>query len=517
MSEFDPQRRSQIIAFLESDDERLIKHAIQQICKRLEADRPLTLTDVAWAALSRHMLSPHILVRRWLYKVVGLTREGRLAPWLRGQLRGGETDPENLSWAVAAFFSLEANAQIGARLRSLSLDMAPHQLSARFFRPELPPIDTELERVAIEADEPLPPMWLALLHARHRGYVRTSVIQALTDHDDAGVSEYSVWALVRDPGGRFDKLTIGPGDIAARNPQVRRWLYRLLGKDPRNLQIYSDLIAERSLQETDPRAREGLALALGLELLDPTLAMRVAEWFAEEDDQLTKLALVQHVRDMASEVTVYHEVLEAQDDPTLFLPVQEHDVFVEGPIRMSAVPQPIGVRPRDSYLIGFDTVGFSKFSDKAQGQIVLDIYAECESDPYASEVPVGDTCISRAGDGAIAAFAGTNHSLVPLKMALRMARQRADSGGHQFRFGVHAGPVNWIELEDGQHEIQGSAVNWTARVMDAAEGGQILLSAPYYDLYAYPGRDQLDVEGFRKIEDRATKHGEPLPVYEVEW
>jgi class 3 adenylate cyclase len=516
MNPVTPELRSRIVAFLESDEERLVKYAIQRLCEVLEADRRLTLSPVVVVALARHLYSPHLMVRRWLYKLVALSGERRYVPWLHEQLRS-ERDPENLSWAVAALFALEPRDRVAARLASLNLVGQPYALCARFFGAQLAPVPERLEREAAEAEEPLPAMWLALLYARNRGLVRPTVIRALSGHHQPAVSEYSIWSVVRSPDGGLADIEVGPGEFAARTPQVRRWLYRLLGKDPGNLAIYADFIAERIERESDPRAREGLALALGAEVPPAPLVEAICEWAASEEDPLTKVALGDHLRLLGSGVPAYREALEVlESDPALLVASSRvDDVFLERTGKVSAVPRPRDVEARESYLIGLDTVGFSKLSDHEQFAVLQDILAACDGDPDVQAAGAANATFVITGDGVIGAFTGIQHALAPLRMALRIADRPTAAGEAQFRFGVHAGPVNWIELESGERQLSGNSVNWTVRVMDAAEEANIYVSEAYYDLHAHPRRDQLSVGEFRAVEGLVTKHDEPLRVYAV--
>src|SRR6266699_2776039 len=98
-----PPSRSELLSLLGSSDPRLVKRGLQRLCDAAEGGYELKLDrDIELQALiSRLRRSPHTLVRRWLYKVIGLSRDPGWVPWLSGQITS-ETDEDNLSWAIAA-------------------------------------------------------------------------------------------------------------------------------------------------------------------------------------------------------------------------------------------------------------------------------------------------------------------------------------------------------------------------------------------------------------------------------
>src|SRR4051812_22618358 len=94
-----------IIDFLlETDDPLLAKRGLQTLCDKLEsgislaADQRLKILRL----VATHRRSADFLVRRWIYKAIGLLRDRNHVPYLLGQFKSGENDIENLSWIVAA-------------------------------------------------------------------------------------------------------------------------------------------------------------------------------------------------------------------------------------------------------------------------------------------------------------------------------------------------------------------------------------------------------------------------------
>ena len=510
-------RRSRILEFLGSGEPRLVKHAIQRICEAMEADRRLTLSDATWAAVSPHLFSRDVLVRRWMYKLVGLSGERRFVNWVVERVRD-ETDQENLTWAVAALFAIEPFMSIETRLAQLGLPYrgTPYELSALYFQPYRDPLPTRTQSRAADADDPLGPMWLSLLHARGRGIVMTPMICDLTGHHDPGVSEYAIWALVRSPTAGFADAALGPGDIAGRDAQVRRWLYRLLGKDPKYLFLYADLIIERMGAEPDPRAREGLALGLGTADLDPIVQSAVVEWYAGEADPLVRQALVTHLRHGAARHATYRDALGQIGEDLYLVGSAETDLIFETRSKgMTAIPRIIDADVHRTYLLGLDTVGFSKLTDAQQFAVLRDIYAACEYDEQVRDVPADHAVFLMTGDGVIAGFRGPDQRLLPLQMALRINHSNDTLRKYEMRFGVHAGELRWVVLDNGQYQLVGHAINWTARVMDQASAGQVLVSESYFKDVANPARDYLAAIDFTELSGLTTKHGEAVSVREA--
>jgi class 3 adenylate cyclase len=514
--------RERLVSYLTGRDPRLVKFAVQRMCATLERHNNVRLSQHVVTLLSFHLASQDVYVRRWLYKLVGLSRERAWQSWLQGQLRGRETDPENLTWAVAALFALEPNALIPSRLHAFGLEYAgtPYELSSRYFRPDDVPFPRRVMMYSAESENALAPMWLALLRARVTGVVDADVIRSLVSHHDPRVSEYNIWCLFHDPVATLADAGLATADIPGRRPHVRRWAYRLLGKDPEVLHAEADFVLARVREEPDERAREGLAQALGSRRLDPLLARGVAEWFSDEPDELTREALAEHMAPLTDRVPQYREALEAAPAGSLFVPVAGTDestmIFVprsyRGPAMITAVPRIRDAYRHQTYFLGMDTVGYSKLTDADQLAVVRDMFGALEHDDEARAVPREQSVYLSTGDGLLIGFRGDRHDLLPLKVALRLQSQMSELRGYQLRIGVHAGPVQWIHLEDGGVQLIGHAINWTARVMDKALGGEVLVSAHYYDDHAQPRRDYLPGVTFSEVREFTTKHDEPLLV-----
>jgi class 3 adenylate cyclase len=94
----------------------------------------------------------------------------------------------------------------------------------------------------------------------------------------------------------------------------------------------------------------------------------------------------------------------------------------------------------------------------------------------------------------------------------------SDSGPVALRFGIHAGPIEFVTDINGRPNICGNTINYAQRVMDAANGMQVLLSEEAY-------RELVGVEtralkrpfeaSFAGPTQVTVKHGQQIPVYSV--
>jgi class 3 adenylate cyclase len=518
--------RRRIIAYLSSTDPRLVKHAVQTLCSLLDRWPTLSLSDEVRVAISLHAGSQDLYVRRWLSKLFALLGDQDYLPWVRNDLLGAEPDLENRTWAVSALAALQPHIDLIRLLRSLDLPPveSPYALSVRYLRTEPSPIDPRIAARSAEAEDAISPMWLALLHSRARGLVSDDLVAALTVHHDPNVAEYATWALVQHPAAGLADSRIDPHLIPSMPAQNRRWALRLLGKDPLTVHNYGDLVIQTIDKDPDPVVREGLAIAIGPWKLAPPLEQRIAEWYTSEADELTSNALQDHLERFAPITPVYRDALEVRplsDNASHWLqryPSSSFPVLVRRPrvrVRMAVPPSIREFHREETYIVAMDTVGFSRLPDSDQVSIVQQLLAACAQDRHAAALPDDQVVYLITGDGLIVGFRGADSALVPLRLALRLSSHFARLHDYQVRFGIHAGPAEWLVMNDGARQLIGHAVNWTVRTMSHADGGQVLVSQAYHDGQAHPARDYLPGITFSALDPAATKHGEPLVTLEA--
>jgi hypothetical protein len=527
-----PPGREELLFLLSSGNPHLIKRGLQRICDAAEHGRRIDLArDSALRALVVvQQRSTDVLVRRWLYKLIGLSGNGSWVAWLQGQLAGHETDPENLSWAIAALHALVGRAEANLRLVRASRDPDDIvvQLSRRYFV-RGPPLGREVVSGVVGDDQALAHQWLSLLFGKDPGVVPREVVGELATSDEAAVSEYAIWAVHADPGGRLRHLSLHPQDFDRMPANVRRWYLRLVAKDGDDLETYQDLVIEGT-RDKDPAVREGAALALAeAAVLPAALVRETGIWIESDPNPLVQLALGRVlVAHRGRQPVLDRLVGSAIDADRLSIDVVDSvrrsppaRIFVppvrrlKEPILMEPVPTIVASSDETVYLLGLDTVRFSERTDHEQFQIFRDVLDALRSDEQMARVSPEDIAVIPTGDGVFLGFKGTVHRLLPLQIGLLMRGTFGALRGYDVRFGVHSGVATWIVLRQGGPQLISHAVNWTARVVNAALGGEILVSAEYYHGVARPARDRLPGIRFEDTSGLLTKHGEPIAAYRV--
>lgn len=298
---------------LASHDAEQVKAGLQRACEVLEGGQAFISYDFLKMGLAAHLQSPELRVRRWAYKLVALLKDAAYLDQLETALLSFEDDPENRGWASAAFSGLAdegRKTRLTTRLtdyRGTSLELA----AKLYARGEPARDDLHL---SVWEREPLARKWLCLLCGYARDNPRTidqrfgdlDLVRNSISDDDAEVVEYSIWAEHRHPDGSYRHLLRKPDELLAF-PNVRRWVYRLLTKDPEAATSNLDLLTEKmdAANETSEAAREGLALGLaGLHLDERRI--QTIDWFSNEASHRVRFALVDHLALLANR---YHDAV----------------------------------------------------------------------------------------------------------------------------------------------------------------------------------------------------------------
>lgn len=126
-------------------------------------------------------------------------------------------------------------------------------------------------------------------------------------------------------------------------------------------------------------------------------------------------------------------------------------------------------------------------------------------------VPTGDgICICLIGRSDYDA-----HVQLALVILERLARDNAAEGDATRRFEVRIGIAensdNIITDINGNANVAGSGVNLAARIMDVADGGQILVSVGVYEVLSRREKYMNSFKGY----STKTKHGEDITVYQL--
>ncbi|MFN8290254.1 MAG: hypothetical protein U0U70_08360 [Chitinophagaceae bacterium] len=305
-----------IFQLLESADERQQKRGLQDFCDFLENGLIIDEDERIkfYFSLSKLKKSPNILVRRWLYKTIGLLKARILLPYLKEQLKVYETDEENKAWIISTLYHLLEKAEAYQFIKTTNIDSKLF-LAAGFFEPEFLPKDIKIISKIIDHNDSLQLRWFGLLYGNSIDKFQidekdlTDRLTRLNRHEDNVVAEYSVWALHKSNNGSFADSEFSPQEVDKCPPNVRRWLYRLIAKDIQTLSANFEVLESAAFNESDVSAREGLAIGVGKFGKNQTVKKLIIRWFEFEQNAVVRLQLLKSIADNAGGITEYQRIL----------------------------------------------------------------------------------------------------------------------------------------------------------------------------------------------------------------
>lgn len=291
-------------------------NGIKSLCFELENGKsiPAPYHDWVIGELLRFVESANTKLRRWTYKAFALLHASSTRGILMEKIAANEHDPENVDWAIAAYATLEGEERCMTFLSSCGRLDEHYLLPMRLFIPVhfRVPRYHQLRLPGIE-DDPLQAQWYSLLFGYGADLADIhpkpiELISALNNHHNSLVCEYSIWALHRNSSTTAKQAQIDLDSISSLPPNVRRWTYRLLGKDAATNPENAYRLANSVSCEHDSRAREGLALSL--QNVSPSLIEEtVLDWYDRELDTLVRAALTSHLVRFADKNPAYVEAL----------------------------------------------------------------------------------------------------------------------------------------------------------------------------------------------------------------
>ena len=259
---------------------RGIKRGLQDLCGHYEAGRRLKdATDIR-ALIHSHMGGPDVAVRRWSLKALALIKSPEDTSRIVDRLKA-ELDPKARSWGVAGLVRQAKGKGLEAVCKEAGLDRdASLVLASRLYAPD-EWIESQAKPVAISLqDDELTLEWATFLigydrappHLFHPRYDNEVFLGELNAHSSPEISEYSVWALWERPQYGFRHLKI-PVHMFGKQPEnFRKWLYRLMTKDPVSSGLSPDSVVQFSL-DGSISAKEGLAIGINAGSCGPAFAV----------------------------------------------------------------------------------------------------------------------------------------------------------------------------------------------------------------------------------------------------
>jgi hypothetical protein len=142
-----------------------------------------------------------------------------------------------------------------------------------------------------------------LFLARHANDIALSELNL---HDDPSVVKYSLWGLAeRRMGFAFLKINLYQYDDC--EPQVRKWILRLLFSDPRAFEQNLDLISHCAKDE-DVDVREEAAIGLRTCYVEEA-SQKILVWYRGETSEPVKLAIIDHFAKFSDRNQTYEKIV----------------------------------------------------------------------------------------------------------------------------------------------------------------------------------------------------------------
>jgi class 3 adenylate cyclase len=176
--------------------------------------------------------------------------------------------------------------------------------------------------------------------------------------------------------------------------------------------------------------------------------------------------------------------------------------------RLASAPEE-SPQPEMAHVLFMDIVGYSKLPSDVQPRVVAQLRGAVRGTPdFQRARENGSLICIPTGDGMALAFLGTDVA-APLRTALDIDRALGAARPFTLRIGMHSGIVSRIPDINGSETIAGAGINFAQRVMDCADGGQILMSQQHANFLRE--FDHLQPH-LRELGEVKVKHGVVLEL-----
>ena len=168
--------------------------------------------------------------------------------------------------------------------------------------------------------------------------------------------------------------------------------------------------------------------------------------------------------------------------------------------------------------IFLDIVKFTQRSVEAQSDVVKALNEIVKSSVETNAIKEENIIYIPTGDGICLAMSGELAFDIHMRVAINILKnihnynvgQTNDMHKFNVRIGVNENIDNIIEDINGRVNVAGSGINIASRVMDNADGGQILVSESVYDILH--SREKY-IQSFKSY-TATIKHGIKIPVHQ---
>jgi hypothetical protein len=306
-----------IESMLSRRDPLIIKRTLQDLCKLMrEKNHPSIMQRVSLTQKIIGMLTLHEndqKIRRWSINSLALLDQKeyciKIMPPI---LEKYNDDPETVSAIIAALFKvLKKKEEVIGYLKNIDplivyVSALQHadfsQIDSKFFPIKIDNVSVDILKSALIVIglNKVPEFMF------QKKYKLGDIVKELSRHDDAVVSQYSVWSVTENRNLNINDIAINYADIQSKKDNVRAWMLQLLGRDAEHAREYSDLIDESS-SDSNSEIRLGLAVGLS-DCYFSGLSDIVIKWLSNEENFSVKMKLIEHVIKFSYICDAYHPI-----------------------------------------------------------------------------------------------------------------------------------------------------------------------------------------------------------------
>jgi hypothetical protein len=289
---------------IESDNPAHIKRALQLLCQltrrgyRIRPDKLSGIEQNIVGLLGTRASDEKI--RKWALNAIALIgRKQFCLSAVEAALRDFSNDPATMAAAIAAHCRLAP----GSALTLLQKNIAsPALVSLAALQhvaiDELPKdsVSLDIEHAPSELLKPaliLVGLDRAPQNIFHPRFPNAQIVKVLGSHHEPIVSQYSVWAISENSALGFSDLGIDIKSIESQPPNVRSWVYRLIGLSPGIAIQHREYLA-LACDDSSEEARLGCALGLRDTFFDGLQDLTL-DWFFTEPATDVRHGLMDHI------------------------------------------------------------------------------------------------------------------------------------------------------------------------------------------------------------------------------
>ncbi len=301
---FSSEEEAYLVAQLNNSDDRIAVKALQWLCKKLTDGFVLAEMTAVKSTVRLCLYRPSATCRRWAVNALTDLGAKDCVDVVLGMVKDADEDPDLLASIVAYVFASNTDKVANEKINSSGLEIdgtlliAASQFSIkqkkRLVETRIP-LENGSE-AEFRAAVVLTGLGKAPEHLFHERHTNFTALSQLNLHDAPSVSKYSIWAQARLKLG-FSSLQVPTSKYESSEPQVRKWMARLLVTDEYHLRRELDFF-DTCVGDDD----ENVRLEIALELRDnyvPEISKIVRNWMMRETDSEIRNTLQDHMASYA--------------------------------------------------------------------------------------------------------------------------------------------------------------------------------------------------------------------------